>query len=395
MKKKKLFILGDYLLLIMLVAISGFPLFRDPIYIAFYFIYILVYIFIRKKATLLFSFTKRELIIMYIFLVISCLHAVIYEGFISFSYFVLFVKVLIAVLILKYLQYNFIVYYCKILKWLCISSLFFWSLFVIFPLLVPLAFKLGIDVTYTTNDIDRSLIIYHLNPNSFSFFLVRNNGAFWEPGGFVLFIMTAILFTFIREGKINYKNISIYIITLITTFSTAGYLALLSFILLNYILVKRNYVYSLLFVLIFAYGYYNIEFLADKVQNEITYTEQKGSQNFRSRYGSFDLDLKVFSTSPLIGRGYSAERFDYKIYGVLNEENSGSISSPTDFLARFGLIGFSVYFFSLFYSFSVLSKSRKDALVCLIVFLIIGFSQSCYFLPFFLTIPFLYIIKNK
>lgn len=395
MKKKKLVIFGDYLLLIILVAISGSPLFRNPIYIAFYFIYLLFYMFIRKKIALLFSFSKREFIFMYIFLVISCLHAVIYEGFISFSYFVLFVKVFIAILILKYLQYNFILYYCKILKWLCIASLFFWSLFVIFPILVPLAFKLGIDVTYTTNDIDRSLIIYHLNPNSFSFFLVRNNGAFWEPGGFVLFIMIAILFTFIREGKVNYKSIGIYIITLITTFSTAGYLALLTFISLNYIVVKRNYLYSLLVVLIFAYGYYNIDFLADKVQKEISYTEQQGSQNFRSRYGSFDLDLKIFSASPLIGRGYSTERFDYKIYGILDEENNGSISSPTDFLARFGLIGFSVYLFSLFYSFSVLSKSRENSLICLVVFWIIGFSQSCYFLPFFLTIPFLYIIKNK
>lgn len=125
MKKKKLVIFGDYLLLIILVAISGSPLFRNPIYIAFYFIYLLFYMFIRKKIALLFSFSKREFIFMYIFLVISCLHAVIYEGFISFSYFVLFVKVFIAILILKYLQYNFILYYCKILKWLCIASLFF------------------------------------------------------------------------------------------------------------------------------------------------------------------------------------------------------------------------------------------------------------------------------
>ena len=325
----------------------------------------------------------------------SFLHSILYEGFIFFSYLVLFAKIYAAFLILKYLKFNFINYYCKILKYLCIISLFFWTLFQLFPLLVPLMFYFGIDVPYTSNELDRTLIIYHLNPNSFLFSLVRNNGPFWEPGGFVLFIMIAILFTFIQDGKVNYKNISIYILTIITTFSTAGYLALLIFILFNYTLIQRKYFWGILLLLMSLYAYYEIDFLSEKIHKEITYTEQKGSQDFRSRYGSFDLDLKIFSASPVFGRGYSAERYDYKVYGFLNEENSGSISSPTDFLARFGFVGFGVYIYFIFNSFFVLFKNYKSAFLSVIIYLIIGFSQSCYFLPFFMTMPFLYIIKSK
>lgn len=395
MKKKNIIKWGDYLLLFLLIAISGFPLFRDPIYILYYFIYLITYLIIRNKVSLLMIYDRKEILFLFLFIIISFLHFLLYQGFIFFSYLVLFAKIYAAFLILKYLKFNFIIYYTKIIKILCVISLFFWTLLQVFPLLIPLMFYLGVDVPYTSNEFDRTLIIYHLNPNSFLFSFVRNNGPFWEPGGFVLFIIIAVLFTFIQDNKINYKHIGIYIITLITTFSTAGYLALLVFILLNYILIQQKYIWSILLLIVSLYAYYEVDFLSEKIHKEITYTEQKGSQDFRSRYGSFDLDLKIFFASPIIGRGYSAERYDYKIYGILDEENSGSISSPTDFLARFGFVGFGVYIYFIFHSFSVLFKNYRKAFLCVIIYLIIGFSQSCYFLPFFMTIPFLYIIKSK
>lgn len=397
MKKSDLVHWGDYLLLLALVAISGFPIFRAPIYIALYFVYLVVYLFIRRKAGLLIRFSKPDVFFILVFIILSCLHALSYRGFLPFSYLVLIVKLYTAIVVLKYMQFNFLVYYCKILKFLCVVSLCFWLIFIVFPAIVPLAFKLGIDVPYTLNDLDKTFLIYHLNPNAFTLPLVRNNSAFWEPGGFVLFIMVAIIFAFIIDKKIDYKHIGIYIVALITTFSTAGYIALIIFILLNYIFIKRKYIFGIFMLLISLYGYYKIDFLAEKIDKEIKYTEQKGSQNYRSRYGSLDLDLQIFSASPLIGRGYSLERFDYKIYGLLDEEksNNGSISSPTDYLARFGLIGFTVYLSFVFYSFSVLFADKRKSFICVIVYLVIGLSQSCYFLSFFLTIPFLYTIKNK
>lgn len=67
----------------------------------------------------------------------------------------------------------------------------------------------------------------------------RNSGFMWEPGAFALMIILGlILHYFLNNGKLNTKRFSFYIISLITTFSTMGYVVFL-LLFATYIVQKK------------------------------------------------------------------------------------------------------------------------------------------------------------
>lgn len=78
-----------------------------------------------------------------------------------------------------------------------------------------------------------------LDERSLSTWNIRTGGIFWEPGVFQMYLNLAILLElFVNRGK-NRKRMMIYIISLILTFSTTGYLAL-AWIVITYLLFGRE-----------------------------------------------------------------------------------------------------------------------------------------------------------
>ena len=69
---------------------------------------------------------------------------------------------------------------------------------------------------------------------------VRNSGPFWEPGIFQIYIIIALYFALFffrnQNGKFPYWHVAVYIITLITTFSTTGYILIGGLLLWKYII---------------------------------------------------------------------------------------------------------------------------------------------------------------
>ena len=63
----------------------------------------------------------------------------------------------------------------------------------------------------------------------------RNCGFTWEPGGFACFLILAIIINLAsNKFKIRNKSLMILILSLITTFSTTGYMAF-AFIMIWYL----------------------------------------------------------------------------------------------------------------------------------------------------------------
>ena len=53
----------------------------------------------------------------------------------------------------------------------------------------------------------------------------RNNGPFWEPGVFQIYINIACILLLFDNQKINKKVLAVYLLTLLTTISTTGYIS--------------------------------------------------------------------------------------------------------------------------------------------------------------------------
>lgn len=121
--------------------------------------------------------------------------------------------------------------------------------------------------------------------------MYRNCGFMWEPGYFATTIIFAIIFNWLTRGvKINLRFI-IYSVAIVTTLSTAGYIALF---LLFLVAINTKYPLGvsipliILFVPFFYFGVYNkYDFLGDKIDYYIEDTrESQLSGSYSDAYGA-------------------------------------------------------------------------------------------------------------
>ena len=152
--------------------------------------------------------------------------------------------------------------------------------------------------------------------------ILRNSGLYHEPGAFAYFLIIAIgINTILQQNIMNNKNI-IMIIMIITTFSTAGYLAL--FVLLVFMIIDSNihggikiFLIPSIIVLIFI-SYTQIDFMQDKIV--ASYEDQRLTQvdgeivfeGGRGRVWRMESAINLLSTSPLIGRGIITAARDFE-----------------------------------------------------------------------------------
>ena len=146
----------------------------------------------------------------------------------------------------------------------------------------------------------------------------RNTGMFWEPGAFQIFINIALLLETLKP-KPSTRNIAIFLVTVITTFSTTGYIAV--FLIFILILLNRSKelknarkIFMWIAPVLLGLYIFNSDFLNDtssystfgKINSFIEAEEWKsqGSETSGSiRYYGFTKTLEAFFESPLIGLG--------------------------------------------------------------------------------------------
>lgn len=165
----------------------------------------------------------------------------------------------------------------------------------------------------------------------------QNTGPFWEHGIFCIYLVIAFYLNAIRENKIFTKYNIIFITTIITSFSSSGYVVLIiamafiilqrggltfrKIILLSLLLVGTNYISSL-------------DFMTEKI------TENAMSTQESSRFFAMVYHWQQIVKSPFIGYG-----------PYLNRVFSNLVMSPNGWtqLLRIWGIPFSVYLLIAFY----------------------------------------------
>jgi hypothetical protein len=120
--------------------------------------------------------------------------------------------------------------------------------------------------------------------------LLRNSGFMWEPGSFAMIIIWAIVYNWLSSGVIFNLKVSIYIIALASTFSTAGYLAF--FVLLLSLFKRKMTMANILIIciigLIFIFYILNLNFMTNKINTYLNIYKENPLQ-----YDPFYKTIKV------------------------------------------------------------------------------------------------------
>ena len=386
--------------LFLLLSLSGLNFFSDSDSFLFFVFSFNLLLFLYKKEKI----DNGFLVFLFFFIFLTIAQLIWFSDGNFKSTIGFFLRLLVAYLVIKNCS-NFLSSFLRLLFFLSLASIFFYLFFLLFPSIEDALFanKHFWD-NPATSEYKKSLIIYNIfreplfGIDSLGLFgLPRNSGPFWEPGAFGGYLTIGIAFEMILFRKFS-KRVFIFLIVLLTTFSTTGYMAVALFFLLYFLFLETNKKRRfLIFPPLLAGAFFlisNVEFLAVKIVDQIRGFEEEQIYNTQSdndtRLGSSVLDFKDFQRSPLFGTGPSNET-RYGKEEVLFMRTNGL----TDLAVRVGLLGFLFICWTFLHSlknyFSVIgiSKPKTSAYILMFITFLISLSETYFNMPFFWSLFFL------
>ena len=290
----------------------------------------------------------------------------------------LFTMVINAYFIVKILDKNFINYYINILYYMALISFVFFFPILFLPSLgsflvhsiVPL-----FSIFNISHSVHESVLIYNLS----HIYLFRNSGPFWEPGAFAGYLLIAFMLNSIKEVNILNKKNKVFLVAIVTTFSTTTFLALFIFLFLFYYKQVKNVAFKIVVVVslvsIAFVAYTSLDFLGKKIEKQI---EQETSKDVLTginttntgRFISIIRDMRDLDGHEWVGRGgHSTTRFDLSASGKRMLRSVGL----TDVIVKYGIPFFIIIVYFLYKSICayvyIVNDMKKSHLVCVSIVL--------------------------
>lgn len=388
----------NYLLLIFFVATSGVPNFKSSSLYIPLFIFLLITFIKRSK-----KFDRQFNTLILTLLLISIFQFLNFDHFSFANLLGVFLPIFNAYLILKILSISFTYYYVKVMKIIAVISLLFYLPSIVFPVTIDVlnSFSEILKfIDFSDSSIDtKTIIIFNIRKIS----EFRNPGPFWEPGLYCGYLILAFIFNTYNES-INKKSTNlIFIIAILTTLSTTGYIAFFTFLFFYYYNTIKNGLLKftgILFLILLAYySFVNFDFLGKKIQNQLeevnrTTDVNRGNKDTQ-RFLNILRDIQDFKNHELFGRGsLPINRYSY------DPENQIRTVGLTDILVRNGIVFFVILFlmiFSSLQSFTIYYNSVGNihALGIFITVIISLFSQIYFQYQLYWILPFLSMVYNK
>ncbi len=383
--------ISDYLLLLATIAVSGVPFFTTSILYMPLFATLLFVFLLRNK-----TFDLSFLVIILLLATITAIQSYVFNFFSLQTSVGVFLRVLTAYLVIKILNDKFIPYFIQILYVMAIISLPFYLLVSFSPAVVDVlkTFSNSIQFLNISQQNLPTVIVYNL----YRVHEIRNTGPFWEPGAFAGFLILAFMFNeFIRSHKQKRVRI-ILLITILTTFSTTGYLALSVFLAFYFFVkVKSPLTKLIILILIPASGYLaysNLDFIGKKIEAQIE-RATSGADPYRKdlntqRFLNVLRDVIDFKGHEAVGRGSNPiTRYSY------NPDKQIRTVGLTDILVRMGLPFTLLMLILLYYSLSQFLRANHQysviSTVGLFAAILITLTSEVYFnFPFYWCLLFLH-----
>lgn len=252
---------------------------------------------------------------------------------------------------------------------------------------------------FAAGAVDETTVLYLFHTTMINRTL-RNAGIFWEPGAYQMFLNLSLLFVLEKNNfSLGFTNKNkrrtlviciILIVSIITTYSTIGYINLLVVMAIWYIKNNKEMSSTLRILaivpstIIVAYVAYNF------IQSDIIVGKFDGGGNVGStetRISDMMASFEIIRRYPL-GMGHGTITW-YSVlfsYGVTNN-SSGLLSA----VCSMGII------FGAYFVYRIVKFARKQCagfwIPFLIIVLISGFTENFYFYPVYFV--FLYWFKSE
>jgi len=393
-----------YFLTYLLIAGSGFLNFSNHYFLGTTFTLTFILFLVEKQ---LFEKSVFHFIIFLVILVLA--QTVKFEKFFLYTNGVLFVKFLFPYFAIKLIGRNYPRYYVNIIYVFTIISFIFYLPSLISPKIYHILLAIP---DMPGSEYDNIITLYQVSPWYGE--MIRNYGPFREPGVFAGFLIIAILFNIIENKNIlNKKNI-IFITGIVTTLSTAGFIALVVIIISHQIVFHKRYQYKYMLIpiilsLMFSVvAYYQFEFLHGKIERTfkraiLIASSELEKDGPRGRFLSAKLDIVEILKHPVFGKG----RHMLMMYDDIDESylvrRGGLAGTPygrtngiTNFAIQYGLIGFFYYFILMVRSFKAYNYAHginKVFSYCMLgSILVIGFSQCIFQMPIMVALIFMHVL---
>jgi len=383
----------DYALVFLLVATSGIVYFYyNEEYIV---IGLIISLMISHARGMLEKIDRKFILILIILISWGIFQSFYFDTFSLKTLIGTFARFTFAYLVIKSVGQKFISTYINLIYYLSIISLVFYVAF-FFPALTNKLVAHAItnplfplkDQTYlfTPNYI---LITFNQYEH------LRNSGPFWEPGAFTVFLNIALMFNIFVNNKLFDKKNVLFIIAIITTLSTAGYLSLF-FTVVAVLLLLNPSVKKILalapMIILFTVFIINMPFLLPKIKDNVIIAENDNS----SRFGSALSDYQLIYKNPVLGYGKDIQnKYGTSTWNMKKMHRNNGI---TNFITEWGLIIFIIYFVNYKKSFDNICNyyqtDKSLSYVFLIVILLLGFSQALFQYTFFHSLMFLQFAYN-
>lgn len=284
--------------------------------------------------------------------------------------------------VVTYSKSVFIGYFVKIITFLAFFSLITWGINIV----SPQALKMFPNLTNTSGFGFKWCVFSNVCTTrnlGFDGYL-RNFGIFREPGVYQIFLNIAIFFVLFCGEKFKRKKsrIVILVLTILTTFSTAGVIitSLLFFIYfianLKYVGIK-NILSSLAFVagliaIIFLFNRYFMVF--DKAFSKIGNDDDS---SWLSRTSSFVINIAVGFNNIFCGAGWDNVKVETARYALLLYDTPFKFSNTNTFLKLFAIHGLGAFVFYIVELYKFFKQKRNDLLsIALFLIMFLCFSNE-------------------
>lgn len=230
--------------------------------------------------------------------------------------------------------------------------------------------------------------------------MLRNCGPFWEPGMFAIFLNIALLINiYINKSSLFSKKNVVFIIAIITTVSTTGFIALFIIFLSKYFLIKEKYKFFLFAPVLFAFAYvtYTYVWTLESFSKKIEVNFNNRQEDRRSRFGAALYHFDKLQENPLSGVVFIiAER-------EKNIRYEDRLVSPNGLSYVFFVWGMpiGILYYILFYRgirkwlLQNNIKSKSVFYLFFFIFLLLAFSQDITVRNFYLMFVFFTICSYK
>jgi hypothetical protein len=259
----------------------------------------------------------------------------------------------------------------------------------------PIHFEVE-NVSYGERQTLHSLLVMNFTPDFVG--RMRNAGPFWEAGVYGGFLTIALMVNTMLQQSIFTRRGLLFVVTILSTFSTTAYLGLFLFFSIYYAIKIGSPLLRVAIVVVFGLSitiaYSSFDFLGNKIETEIdqmVYDAQVQGGN--SRMASAYLDITELVEKPFyifLGRGSHPEN-----RVATTDKDVQRNNGTTDLLALWGLPFYIFYFFCLWTSMkafcSYAGEWRSIAAVFVFVLLVLAFSEPYFRFGFFWALIILFV----